>query len=247
MAAGLPVRILVAAPPKTGNVWVEKLFSLAFGLTWVRDAPVHDYWGARDPGGLRQFIEAGRFPDNGICHQHFWPSDKLDEILRKHDVLLATTLRDPYDQFVSWYFYIQNFADAFAAAADPGVRAIRKPITHPDVLDLLTNEFGRFLDQGIAWLESHRSFLVRYEELHHDPNAVVARAHSHFGLELVMPVQAAVSGSNAEALRREGSDFQRHVRSGRMGTWREHLTGAHVDVFRRSHRSRIERLGYKVW
>jgi hypothetical protein len=241
------VRILVAAPPKTGNVWLEKLLSLAFGLTWVREAPAHDYWGARDPGGLRSFIEAGRFPDHAICHQHFWPSAKLDEILREHDARLATTVRDPYDQFVSWYFYIQNFADAFVAAADPGVRAIGKPVTHPDVLDLLTNEFGTFLDQGIAWLESHRSFIVRYEELHHDPDAVVARAHTHFGLELVMPVQAAITGSSADALRREGADLQRHVRSGRVGDWREHLTSAHLDVFRRSHRSRIERLGYTVW
>ena len=227
------MRTLGADPPKTGNVCRESLLSLAFGLTWVREAPAHDYWGARDPGGLRPFIEAGRFPDNAICHQHFWPSGELDEILREHDARLATTLRDPYDQFVSWYFYIQNFADAFVAAADPGMRAIGKPLTHPDVLDLLTSEFGTFLDQGIAWLESHRSFLVRYEELHDDPDAVVARAHSHFGLELVMPVQAAVTGSSAEALRREGSDLQRHVRAGRA--WREPAS-AH-EVFRRAHRS----------
>src|SRR6185503_11502312 len=95
------VRLLVAAPPKTGNVWCEKLFSLAFGLEWLRTAPPYDYWGRRDPDGLREFIGSGAYPERSICHQHFWPSGELFDIARAHDIGFVTTLRDPYDQFVS--------------------------------------------------------------------------------------------------------------------------------------------------
>ena len=38
--SGDRLRILVAGPPKTGNVWLEKLLSLAFGLEWIRQAPI---------------------------------------------------------------------------------------------------------------------------------------------------------------------------------------------------------------
>jgi len=37
------IRILVAAPPKTGNIWIEKIFSVAYGLEWLRIGPSSEY------------------------------------------------------------------------------------------------------------------------------------------------------------------------------------------------------------
>ena len=240
------MRVLVAAPPKTGNVWFEKLVSLAFGLTWVRRAPRYEYWTARDPEPLLDFISAGTFPDGSVCHQHYWPSDRLFAIARDQGIALVTTLRDPYDQFVSWYHYIQNFAGDFVAAGDPGQRAIGKPIDHPDVLDLLGNEFGAFLDQGIAWLESGRSLVVRYEALHDNAGDVLIDAERYFGVPPVIDPAQAIAGANAASMRRESADLARHIRSARIGGWRDHLLPAHLGILRDRHARRIGRLGYAV-
>jgi hypothetical protein len=245
-SGGPLLRILVAGPPKTGNVWVEKLFSLSFGLNWIRQAPPYDYWGHRDLSGLEQFIADGLFPPASVVHQHFWPSPILYSVARRHGIHLVTTVRDPYDQFVSWYFYIQNFAGAFVAAQDPGVRAIGKPIDHPDVLDLLAHEFGAFLDQAIAWVTSGTSLVIRYEALHRDPHEVLRAANRRFGLPFAMDVEEAVAGARPDRMRQDGPDMVRHIRSARVGDCHQHLSDAHRHLFRQWHGSRLERLGYPV-
>ena len=65
------MRLLIASPPKTGNVWMEKLCSVAFGLRWLTEGPAVDYWNSTDPDGLGGFLESGRFPEAAVCHQHF--------------------------------------------------------------------------------------------------------------------------------------------------------------------------------
>ena len=240
------MRLLVAAPPKTGNVWFEHLVSVAYGLQWIRQAPPVDYWKSEGAGGLREVLASGVFPVDAVCHQHFGPSAELLAIAAEWDIALATTLRHPYDQFVSWYWYIQRFPDAFRAANDPGAAAIDKPLDDPIVLDLLATRFGRFIDQGVAWLESGRSLIVRYDALHESPADVVEQAGRLIGRVPVVPVEEAIARSNADAMRRQSPDLQLHVRSARTGDWRDHLTEPHLEVFRTVHRTRIERLGYVV-
>jgi hypothetical protein len=240
------MRVLIAAPPKTGNVWFEKLVSLAFDLKWVRTAPPYDYWATRDAAPLVDFIKDGAYPDGSVFHQHYWPSDQFLRIARDQGIFLVTTLRDPYDQFVSWYFYIQNFAEAFVAARDPGQRAIGKPIDHPDVLDLLANEFGAFLDQGIAWLHSGQSLVVRYEDLQAGAEAALTAAQRYFGVAPAMDLAQAAAGASAAAMRREDAALARHIRTGRSGGWRDALSDVHLDILRRQHAERIARLGYAV-
>ena len=236
----------MAGPPKTGNVWLEKLLSLAFDLEWIRQAPSYDFWSRHDLSGLEAFIAEGGFRPSSICHQHFWPSEALFSIARNHGIALVTTLRDPYDQFVSWYFYIQNFADAFIASGDPGCRAIGKAIDHDDVLELLAGEFGSLLDHGIAWLEAGRSLIVRYEALHGDPATVLADACAHLNMPFATTVERAIEGAQADVMRREGADLKRHIWSGRSGASQTHLSAKHLQLFRDRHASRVARLGYSV-
>jgi hypothetical protein len=240
------MRVLVAAPPKTGNVWLERLLSLAFGLHWIREAPTVDYWGAKDVGALCQFLASGRLPKMTICHQHFWPSEELFDVARDWDIALATTLRDPYDQFVSWYWFIQRFAKTFVAARDPGAIAIGKTIDDPEVLALLATHFGRFLDQAAAWLDCGRSLVVRYEDLHKCPTRVLADAGEWLGMDQVLSGEEVIGLARAEAMRQISPDLSLHVRAACVGDWRNHLTERHLDVFRAHHRRRIEQLGYVV-
>jgi hypothetical protein len=240
------MRILVVAPPKTGNVWLEKLFSAAFDFDWIRSAPPYDHWNRGDPSALEDFIAAGSYPERSICHQHYWPSSRLFELTERYDIRLSTTLRDPYDQFVSWYFYVQNFPEWFVAAADPAQRPIGKPINDPDVLDFLERYFGSFLDLGIEWIESGKSLIVRYESLHSDPEGVLTAAQGRLGLEPARPFPEAIAAASAESMRRMGPDLQRHIRSGTVNNSRELLSEAHLEIFRRVHADRVTRLGYAV-
>jgi hypothetical protein len=240
------MRLLIAAPPKTGNVWLEKLCSVAFGLRWLREVPAVDYWNSTDPDGLDGFLESGRFPETAVCHQHFWPSTTLFTLAKSWDIKIATTLRDPYDQFVSWYWYVQRFPEAFEAAGDPGTAVIGKSIDDEAVLDFLGSRFGRFLDQGLAWLESGQSLIVRYEDLHVRPTEILSRVESRFDLKPSAATGEAVHGASAEKLREESPSLRLHVRAACVGDWKNHLTEAHLGVFRQRHRSRIERLGYAV-
>lgn len=212
----------------------------------MRTAPPYDYWATRDTAPLVDFINQGGYPDGSVCHQHYWPSDQFLRIARDQRIFLVTTLRDPYDQFVSWYFYIQNFADAFVAADDPGQRAIGKPIDHPDVLDLLGHEFGAFLDQGTAWIDSERSLVVRYEQLHADAEAALRAAQQYFGVAPAIGLAEAAAGADAAAMRLGDAALARHIRSAGIGGWRDHLSDVHLKIFRDRHAERVVRLGYPV-
>ena len=198
----------MAGPPKTGNVWLEKLLSLAFDLEWIRQAPSYTiFWSRHDLSGLEAFIAEGGFRPSSICHQHFWSSRGALLDCTQPWYRARPTLRDPYNKFVSWYFYIQNFADAFIASGDPGCRAIGKAIDHDDVLELLAGEFGSLLDHGIAWLE-RQDLIVRYEALHGDPATVLADACAHLNMPFATTVERAIEGAQADVMRREGADLK---------------------------------------
>jgi Sulfotransferase domain len=240
------MRLLIAAPPKTGNVWLEKLCSVAFGLRWLTEVPALDYWNGTNPDGLDGFLESGRFPETTVCHQHYWPSAALFALANTWDIRIATTLRDPYDQFVSWYWYVQRFQEPFIAARDPSAAMIGKSIDDETVVDFLVSRFGRVLDQGVAWLESGQSLVVRYEDLHERPAEILDRAESQFEWTPMKAADEAILGASAEKLRQESPSLRLHVRAARVGDWKNHLTDAHLRAFRQHHRSRIDRLGYEV-
>jgi hypothetical protein len=40
--------------------------------------------------------------------------------------------------------------------------------------------------------------------------------------------------------------WAKHIRKAEMGDWQNHLTEAHLEVFRTNHRALIQKLGYKV-
>jgi hypothetical protein len=108
-------------------------------------------------------------PANTIVHQHYRPSREFLDVAEEYDIHLVTTLRDPYDQFVSLYFYVQRFSDAFREADDPAQTMIGKTIGDEAVVQFLETSFGRYLEQGVAWLRSQRSQIIRYEELVFSP------------------------------------------------------------------------------
>ena len=238
------MRILIAAPPKTGNSWLRCLFSSAYDLKWLRDGP-----SGSGVDALREWVEAGRFPDRSVFHHHYDHSSELADYAVSIPAYLATILRHPYDQFVSLYFFVQAQAgnEKRAEKGRASDVMVGKPIGHPEVLAFLAEGFARDLDKGLAWLESGHSVVVRYEGLHADPVTELTCATDQ--IEPISPerVARAIEACEADALLKSRRGLAKRIRSATVGDWRNHLSPAHLAVFRDRHADLVRALGYEVY
>ena len=156
------MRIVIAAPPKAGNSWLKCLFSEVYGLEWLLGTEIPE---RNDLAAFKAWVERGGFPDGSVYHQHYPYSREFCDLAAAIPAHIATIIRDPYDQFVSLYFFVQAQADNEHRAAKGKTRVadvmIGKPIDHPDPLDSLDRGFGLDLAKGLGWLRSGRSAVVR--------------------------------------------------------------------------------------
>ncbi len=241
------MRILIVAPPKTGNSWLKCLFSAVYGLDWLTSDRV--------PSGttleaFAAWLSSKGFPDNAVFHHHYAYAPQLVALAKAEAIQLATILRDPYDMFVSRYFFAQAQADNEKRAGKvvdrgPDVMA-GKAIDDPVVLTYLADSFGAQLQMGIDWLDSGASVVVRYERLVDRPEEELTRATDQ--IEPVAPdrVRSAIEACQAENLLRTRKGLKRRIRAATSGDWRNHLSPAHLEIFRERHADRIRALGYDV-
>lgn len=122
------------------------------------------------PGTVLELEEknnVGWFTENSIFHQHFEPTQIFLDFVKSQKLHIVTILRNPYDEFVSLYFFVQNFPNKFDASHHLYILK-NKPIEHPDVITFLEDMdlgFRVYLDLANAWLKSNRSKIVYYENL----------------------------------------------------------------------------------
>jgi hypothetical protein len=235
------MRVLVAAPAKVGNVWVEALLGALYGLEVVDDVPP-------TPDDLVAFAAAGRFPDNAVLHQHFQASDRLIADAKSIDCCIVTPIRDPYDTFVSLYHYIQRFQELFAG--DPGAKLIGRPLRHRRVLEYLRVDFGSRLDMGVGWVQRAdvgQTVLVRYEDLHQAPRETLAGLTEALGRAVSQQrIDAAIEACSPERMRRQSREKALHIRAATVGDGRAQLNRRHLKVFREHHAARVLALGYEL-
>lgn len=237
----MELRIVVAGPPKAGNVWVDRLLAAAYDLRVLADPP-----GGGGADVLR-FHAAGRFPAGSIFHQHFWAEDELIGAIGSIGARIVTIQRDPYDTFVSLYHYVQRFPDGYIRNAEPAAAMIGRPVDHPDVLSFLEEGYGRNLANAVGWAERRDATIeLRYERLQADTALELRRATDALHPVSDAVLRAAVRAAAADAVRRIDPSLAVHVRVARTGDWRNHLGPRHVDIFRRKHADAVRRLGYPV-
>ncbi len=244
------MRIIIAGPPRTGNTWSKCLLSETYGLQVLHNEP-------KSEAELKRRLARGWYRENTIFHQHLWPTDGFFEAIRPFPSHIVTCLRNPYDTFVSLYFFVQNAPHRFRAN-----RALRdlvaKPIDHPDVLAYIRRVergFGANLRLGLAWASSQRSLILKYEDLHANPGEVLGSLAAD-----IAPVDPVVARRSVEscdfkkmhAKRRRslrglifGQRYADHLRKGAVGDWRNHLTADHFEAFL-CHQGLIRKLGYEV-
>lgn len=239
----MPVmRIIVAGPPKTGNIWIKCLLAQVYNLNILYSPP-------RTDADFSQAVADGWFPDGSIFHQHYGPTGHFLETAAALDIKLVTIIRNPYDTFVSLYHFVQNFPKQFAHPPNPLHRIFGKPIDHPDVYAYIGDKAGGFgihLLSAINWMESGRSIIVRYEDLKTSPIQVLREVSAGIEAAGEPTLQSAIKKCTAQNMRKLFSRYRKHIRKGESGDWRNNLNAGHLGAMA-AHSAWIEKLGYEVF
>jgi hypothetical protein len=238
------LRIVVAGPPKTGNMWLKCLLGRAYGLRWLRPFETP---GQPDFATLQRWLAGGRFPDNTIFHQHFDYSKDLVSALRAVPATLVTIVRDPYDAFVSTYYTLQIHAANENQKGRKLTELMGKPLDDPDVIAFLRHGgYRNNLLKARDWAMSGDAVVLRYEDLSRDPLGTLRQAASQIEPLKDDRLAVAIEYCRADRMRERTKGGKHHVRSATVGDSRHQLGPAHLAAFREAYGDLVEELGYQV-
>jgi hypothetical protein len=241
------MRILVVSPPRSGNHWIECLLGTIYELKSVGGAKKPE---ATRPRAVEAWVQGGGFRDGWILHMHRRFSPKFCDVIEAVPAHLVTVVRDPYDAFVSRYYWTQQRTpeDPNKAERRPRQRMVGKPLDDPEVLAFLADPqgFGSHIASANAWLHSGRAIVVRYEDLHQQPVAALTRATEQIAPVERGRIEAAIEACRAENMRQLSAMMTWNVRAAKVGDSRERLGETHLAIFRERYADLIHSLGYEV-
>ena len=241
------MRILVVSPPRSGNHWIECLLSTIYGLTNVGGSKKPDATTAR---AVRAWARSGGFQDGWIMHMHRGFGAKFCDAIEAVPAHIVTIVRDPYDAFVSRYYWTQQRSpsDQERAARRPRQRMVGKPLDDPEVLAFLADPkgFGGHLTAANEWLHSGRAIPVRYEDLHREPVEALTRVTNQIAPVERARIEEAIEWCRADKMRQRSAMMTWNVRVAKVGDSRERLTEEHLAIFRERYADQIRTLGYEV-
>lgn len=238
------MRIIIAGPPKAGNVWLKCLLGHIYDLR-----PLTNQETPQRPQAqlLRTWLEEEKFPDGTIFHQHYDYNDELADLVDAVPAHMVTIIRDPYDGFVSTYFTVQQHKDTGKRSGRRTDVIAGKPLSDPDVVEYLRNGgFRNNMRRAKEWMESGRTMVVRYERLHSDPIEELRSVTDNIQAVPDERIRAALEACSADNMRKMGGGKSAHVRAAKVGDSREKLNDEHLAVFREKYADMIRALGYEV-
>ena len=238
------MRIIIAGPPKAGNVWLKCILAHIYELRPLanRETPKRPQLHL-----FKEWVEGGNFVDGAVFHQHYDYSTELVDLIDAVPAHVVTIIRDPYDAFVSSYFTIQQHKDDGLRAGLRTDVMVGKALSDPDVVSYLRNGgFRNNMRRAKEWLESGRTLIVRYEGLHDDPIAELRSVTDKIQPVPDERIASALESCSAENMRKMGGERSKHVRAAKVGDSREKLNEDHLAVFREKYADMIRSLGYEV-
>lgn len=236
------MRIIIASTPKTGNIWAKCLLANIYNLGILFKPP-------KNEKELNVNIDNGWFEEDSIFHQHFPPTEFFFNLVDSIDCKIVTTIRNPYDTFISLFYFVQNFPKQFNYPNNPLHVLYGKSIDHADVLDYISRAdgFGVHIRVANKWIESGRSTIIRYENLHNTPKLELKEVTDRISPVTNDVIGEAILACTAEKMRRQKKNWDKHIRKAEINDWQNHLTETHLDIFRRKYGDLIKNLGYKVF
>lgn len=238
------MRILVAAPPKTGNMWAKCLLGTIYDLRWLKPKELPRQ---STLAHFRAWAAAGNFPDGTIYHQHYDWSGELCDIADAIPAHLVTLVRDPYDAFVSTWHTLQQHHEEDNRKKRKMTAIMGKALDSPEVLEFLREGgYRNNLVKARDWMACGRAVVIRYEDLHRDAFTTLVAACGQIAPADPERIAAAVEACSAENMRQQSKGMEKHVREARPGDARQKLTEAHYAVFRETYADLVRELGYEV-
>jgi hypothetical protein len=238
------MKIVIAAPRKSGNVQLRCLLAAAYGLEAVgsRDNPDE----ANDEAVAAWMDE---LPDGSIVHTGFAFTPRLATLAAEHDVTFVAIVRHPYDLFVSNFEIAQRRAGSekaaegrFGALVQLGERAL----DDPEVLAYLDDGFAREIAWLRGWQESGYP-IVRFEDLDVDETAALHALANALGPLTPEQVAKAVDACAAPPVYRARPERGRRMPAAPAGAWRDRLSEAHLTILRDRYGEDIRQLRYEVY
>ncbi len=237
------MRIVISSAPKSGNRWLKCLLRQIYDLRALhgREKP------PTQPDAFRAWA-VDRFPEGTIFHQHCRFSSPLCDVIDAVPARIASIVRDPYDVFLSYYYWVQEQARhrPHRDADRPKDDLVGKPLDDPAVLTFLAEQFGANLERASGWLHSGRAIIVRYEGLKHDPVAELTIVTDQLTPMPEASIAHAIETCRAENMRQMGRQKNWQVSDAQLGATREGLHESHLAVFRERYTDLVQSLGYDV-
>jgi hypothetical protein len=241
------MRIVVVSSPRSGNHWIECLLGTIYDLQLLVEGAKPD---GTKPKVFREWARRGGFPDGSLFHLHCRYKSKLADEIEAVPAKIVTIVRDPYDAFVSYYYWTQRRmpVDPERDERRPRQRMVGKPLDDPEVLAFLAdpNGFASNITTAHEWLHSGRAIVVRYEELHDDPVAALTRVTEQIAAVDRERIEPAIETCRAENMRQKDETKPWTIRVAKVGDSRERLRDEHLVIFRERYADLITSLGYDV-
>ncbi len=242
------MRIIITSPPKMGNKWLKCLLGTIYGLDWL----LGDKTPETNASQFEQWIAEGNFVDGAIFHQHCRFTPKLCDVIDAVPAHGVTIVRDPYDTFVSLFYWLQTRAEFDEVRGKvrprhrPKDQLIGKQIGDPEVLEFLATNFGEYIRRAEGWMNCGRVAVTRYENLHADPVAELTRVTDAIQPVDRATIENAIEACTADKMRSMSKKMATHIRTAKVGDSKERLSEAHYAIFREQYGDVIRALGYEV-
>lgn len=160
-------------------------------------------------------------------------------------------IRDPRDMVVSGYFYHLWTSEAWARFP----RAEYRGMSYQQYLNSLSKEEGliKAMHQMSFWFnhmadwnyDDPNIYEIRYEEILQDEERIMCELFEHYGFTAASVDTSCLIARKYTFDRMGGGGGQSHLRSGRIGEWREHFDDVHRRTFKELFPGVLEKLGYE--
>lgn len=229
-----PLRIAIVSTPRSGNSWLRRLLTDAYGLAELAaHTPADVYW-----GGL---------PARCVLQIHWRREASFLDLLGQHRFRVVVLARHPLDVLVSVLQFAPHEPETArwleGEGGDESALTGATPRGPAFLAYAASPRAAALLSVTREWWDAPGAYPLRYEDLVGDPAGELRRLSVALGRPMPGEIAAEVVAANSlERLR--ACSRNSHFWRGRPGHWRELLTAEAARRIAQAHPASFGGLGY---